>query len=327
MSYEPEPQVIERYGRVLVDFALGNGAGIKPGDTVLVMGAEETKPLFAEVCRAVWRSGGNVIQYMTLTQDERINLERDFYEVASDAQLDFFAGKLMRGMLDESDHLLYVAGSDYPRAMEAVDPQKMMRSQAAQMPMMAWRQEKEAAGLLHWTIGLWGTAGMAAEAGLSVEQYWQQIIQACFLDDSDPIARWRETQAEIARYREWLNSLAIEHLHVEAEGTDLWLTIGSKRRWIGGGGRNIPSFEIFTCPDWRGTEGHISFSEPLYSHGKIASGIRLEFKEGLVSCHRRGEPGADRADRRRAGRQPRRRVLTDRQAAVAHRALHGQHAL
>ena len=283
MSYEPDPQVLERYGRVLVDFALGNGAGIKPGDTVLVMGAEETKPLFAEVCRAVWRSGGNVIEHLTLTQDERINLERDFYELAEDAQLDFFAAKLMRGMLDQSDHLLYIAGEQDPRAMADVDPQKMMRHQAAQMPMMGWRQEKEAAGLLHWTIGLWGTAGMAAEAGLSLEQYWEQIIRACFLDDSDPIVRWRETQAEITRYREWLNSLAIERLHVEAEGTDLWLTVGSKRRWIGGGGRNIPSFEIFTCPDWRGTQGHISFSEPLYSHGKVARGIRLEFKDGLVS--------------------------------------------
>ena len=283
MSYEPDPQVLERYGRVLVDFALGNGAGIKPGDTVLVMGAEETKPLFAEVCRAVWRSGGNVIEHLTLTQDERINLERDFYELAEDAQLDFFAAKLMRGMLDQSDHLLYIAGEQDPRAMADVDPQKMMRHQAAQMPMMGWRQEKEAAGLLHWTIGLWGTAGMAAEAGLSLEQYWEQIIRACFLDDSDPIVRWRETQAEITRYREWLNSLAIERLHVEAEGTDLWLTIGSKRRWLGGGGRNIPSFEIFTCPDWRGTQGHISFSEPLYSHGKVARGIRLEFKDGLVS--------------------------------------------
>ena len=283
MSYEPDPQVLERYGRVLVDFALGNGAGIKPGDTVLVMGAEETKPLFAEVCRAVWRSGGNVIQHLTLTQDERINLERDFYELAEDAQLDFFAAKLMRGMLDQSDHLLYIAGEQDPRAMADVDPQKMMRHQAAQMPMMGWRQEKEAAGLLHWTIGLWGTAGMAAEAELSLEQYWEQIIRACFLDDSDPIVRWRETQAEITRYREWLNSLAIERLHVEAEGTDLWLTIGSKRRWLGGGGRNIPSFEIFTCPDWRGTQGHISFSEPLYSHGKVARGIRLEFKDGLVS--------------------------------------------
>ncbi len=283
MSYEPDPQVLERYGRVLVDFALGNGTGIKSGDTVLVMGAEETKPLFAEVCRAVWRSGGNVIQYLTLTQDERINLERDFYELAEDAQLDFFAEKYMRGLIDQADHLLHIAGEEDPRAMADVDPQKMMRHQAAQMPMMGWRQEKEAAGLLHWTIGLWGTAGMAAEAGLSLEQYWEQIIRACFLDDSDPIVRWRETQAEITRYRAWLNSLAIERLHVEAEGTDLWLTIGSKRRWLGGGGRNIPSFEIFTCPDWRGTQGHISFSEPLYSHGKVARGIRLEFKDGLVS--------------------------------------------
>jgi aminopeptidase len=291
MSYQPDPQVLERYGRVLVDFALGNGTGIKPGDTVLITGAEETKPLFAEACRAVWRSGGNVIQLLATTKDAQLNLERDFYALAGEAQLDFFAEKVMRGLIDQCDHLLHIGGEDDPRAMADVDPGKMMRHQSAQMPMVAWQQEKEAAGLLHWTIGLWGTAGMAAEAGLSLEQYWQQIIRACFLDDSDPIARWREAQADIARYREWLNALPIERLHVEAEGTDLWLTIGQRRRWVSGSGRNIPSFEIFTSPDWRGTTGHISFSEPLYSHGKIARGIRLEFKDGLVSSATAEENG------------------------------------
>ncbi|MDA8068197.1 MAG: aminopeptidase [Actinomycetota bacterium] len=284
MSYEPSPEILERYGRVLVDFALGNGEGIKAGDTVLVIGAEETKPLFAEVCRAVWRSGGNVIKEFTPTQDERINLERDFYELAGDAQLDFFAEKMMRGLIDEIDHYIYLAGEDHPRTMQDVDPQKMIRHQAAGMPWVAWHQEKEAAGRLHWTIGLWGTAGLAAEAGLTLEQYWEQITHACFLDDPDPIARWRTAQAEIGRYRDWLNSLDIDRLHVEAEGTDLWLTIGEQRQWIGGGGRNIPSFEIFTSPDWRGTSGQISFSEPLYSHGKIARGVRLEFRNGLVTA-------------------------------------------
>ncbi|MGH2861283.1 MAG: aminopeptidase [Solirubrobacteraceae bacterium] len=284
MSYEPSQDMIERYARLLVDFALGDGNGIKPGDTVLVAGSEETKPLFAECCRAVWRSGGNVIQQLDITEDERFNLQRDFYELASDAQLDHFPAKYRRGLVDELDHMLWIDGTDHPQAMKGVDPQKMMRRQATLMPALAWRQQKEAAGLLHWTIGLWGTEAMAAEAGLTIEQYWEQITRACFLDDPDPIARWRETLKAIHRYRDWLNSLPIERLHLEAEEIDLWMTVGEKRRWIGGGGRNIPSFEIFTSPDWRGTNGHVKFSEPLFSHGMIARGVRLEFEDGIVTA-------------------------------------------
>lgn len=283
MSYEPSQEIVERYGRLLVDFALGDGQGIKPGDTVLVAGSEETKPLFAECCRAVWRSGGNVIQQLEITRDERFNLQRDFYELASDAQLDFFPAKYRRGQIDEIDHLLYIDGTDFPQAMKGVDAQKMLRRQAAYMPYLGWRQEKEAAGRLHWTIGLWGTEAMAAEAGSTIDQYWEQIISACFLDDQDPIARWRETLDAIHGYRDWLNSLPIDRLHVEAEDIDLWLTVGEKRRWIGGSGRNIPSFEIFTSPDWRGTNGHVKFSEPLFSHGMIARGVRLEFEDGIVT--------------------------------------------
>jgi aminopeptidase len=283
MSYEPNQEIIERYARVLVDFALADGAGIKTGDTVRVVGAEETKPLMAEVCKAVWRSGGNVLAELHPTQDERFNMERTFYELASDAQLDYFPAKYRRGMLDEIDHQVYIAGTDFPQAMQGVDPEKMMRRQAAFMPLIGWQQAKEAAGLFHWTIGLWGTEAMAAEAGLSVEAYWEQIIKACFLDDPDPIARWHETIEAIHHYRDWLNSLPIERLHVKAQDTDLWLTLGEHRRWIGGGGRNIPSFEIFTSPDWRGTNGHIKFSEPLYTHGTLVEGIRLEFKDGLVA--------------------------------------------
>ncbi|MGH2851844.1 MAG: aminopeptidase, partial [Solirubrobacteraceae bacterium] len=47
-------------------------------------------------------------------------------------------------------------------------------------------------------------------------------------------------------------------------------------------GRNIPSFEIFTSPDWRGTEGWIAFNQPLYRYGNLVRGIRLEFVEGRV---------------------------------------------
>ena len=283
MSYEPSQEIVERYARLLVDFALGEGEGIEPGHTVRVVGAEETKPLFVEVCRAVWRSGGNVIYQMEPTQDERFNLARDFYEIATEAQLDHFPESYRRGIMDQTDHSIVIEGNNNPQALKDVDPQRIMRRRASLMPVIEWQQEKEAAGLLHWTIGLWGTEAMAAEAGLTLEQYWEQIIKACFLDDPDPIARWHETLDAIHRHRDWLNSLPIDRLHVEADEIDLWMSMGERRRWCGGSGKNIPSFEIFTSPDWRGTNGHVRFSEPLYTHGKIARGVRLEFKDGLVT--------------------------------------------
>jgi aminopeptidase len=58
--------------------------------------------------------------------------------------------------------------------------------------------------------------------------------------------------------------------------------VGAKRRWLGGRGRNIPSFEIFTSPDWRGTEGWIYCNQPLYRYGNLVRGIRLRFSAGRV---------------------------------------------
>jgi aminopeptidase len=130
---------------------------------------------------------------------------------------------------------------------------------------------------------------MAAEAQLPIEQYWDQIIAACYLDEPDPPARWREVDAQISEQCRFLNGLEIDRLHVEGDDADLWLTLGERRKWIGGGGRNIPSFEVFTTPDWRGTEGRIRFSEPLYIYGSLIKGVELEFRDGRVSSARADE--------------------------------------
>ncbi len=61
------------------------------------------------------------------------------------------------------------------------------------------------------------------------------------------------------------------------------MSVGEQRRWLGGRGRNIPSFELFTSPDWRGTEGWIYCNQPLYRYGNLVKGIRLAFVDGLVS--------------------------------------------
>jgi aminopeptidase len=282
MSFRPSQQVLERYADVLVNFALGSGEGIKPGEVVRIAASESAKPLYVELHRAVWAAGGHALGHYMPDEDGEFNLARDFYRLAGDEQLDFFAALQMRGLIDQTDHWVSVISDADMHALEGVEPALIMRKGRAMKPAIDWRVEKENAGRLTWTLGLYGTPAMAAEAGMSEEEYWEQITGACFLDEEDPKARWREVAAQITDYVERLNALPIERLHVLGEDVDLTIALGERRRWVGGSGRNIPSFEIFTSPDWRGTEGWIAFNQPLYRYGNMVRGVRLEFAGGRV---------------------------------------------
>jgi len=282
MSFTPPQQVLERYADVLVNFALGGGAGVKAGDVVRIVAREAARPLYVELHRAVWRAGAHAIGAYLTDDDGDHNLTREFYELAGDAQLEFLAATYMRGLVDQIDHQVSVLSDSDMRALEGIDPARIMRHGRAQKPVLDWRTEKENAGRFSWTLGLYGTPAMAAEAGLSEREYWEQIINACFLDEPDPIARWREVAGSLGEFVERLNALPIDRLHVRGEDVDLRLTLGEARKWVGGSGRNIPSFEIFTSPDWRGTEGWIAFNQPLYRYGNLIRGVRLEFVDGRV---------------------------------------------
>jgi aminopeptidase len=283
MTYTPPDEILERYAAVLVGFALGGGRGVQPGETVRVTAPESAKPLYAALHRAVWRAGAHAIGSYQPDDDQITNLSRDFYELASDQQLDHFPARQMRGLVDEMDHQVSVIAESDPHALDSVEPSKIMRRGETMRPLLDWRGEKENAGRFSWTLGLYGTSAMAAEAGMDLAEYWEQIIHACFLDKEDPLSHWREVGQRLDETRERLDALDIERLHVQGEDVDLWVSLGEQRRWLGGRGRNIPSFEIFTSPDWRGTEGWIYCNQPLYRYGNMVKGVRLEFHEGRVT--------------------------------------------
>jgi aminopeptidase len=283
VAYTPPPEILDRYASVLVDFALGGGDGVQPGEVVRVVAPESAKPLYAALNRAVWRAGAHAIGSYQPDDDPEVNLARDFYELASEQQLDYFPGSYMRGLVDQIDHQVTVIAPGDPRSLDTVDPARIMRRGEAMRTLLDWRNEKENAGRFTWTLGLYGTPGMAAEAGMDVEEYWEQIVHACFLDSEQPLERWREVGERLEQTREWLDGLDIERVHVEGEDADLWVSIGEQRRWLGGRGRNIPSFELFTSPDWRGTEGWIYCNQPLYRYGNLVKGIRLTFADGRVT--------------------------------------------
>ena len=88
---------------------------------------------------------------------------------------------------------------------------------------------------------------------------------------------------DAGRIKRWLNRLDVKHYHIQSAGTDLEITPGRQRRWIGISGHNIPSFELFLSPDWRGTRGVYYADQPSFRSGNYVKGVRLEFTKGKVS--------------------------------------------
>lgn len=278
MSYAPSDDILEKYAAILIQFALGGGKGIAKREVVFLQVPECAKPILIHLRRSVLRSGGfPIIQYLP------DNIARDFFDYANDEQLAFFPDKYLRGKVDQMDHVVHIIAETNKHELEGVDPKKLMIAQEAMKPYKDWRDEKENAGKLTWTLALYGTDAMAKEANMSIEEYWEQIIKACFLDASDPITTWKTTMAEIERVKHALNALSIESLHIEAPDTNLTIKLGKYRQWMGGSGRNIPSFEVFISPDWRGTEGRIRFTEPLYVYGNLINNVYMEFTNGVVT--------------------------------------------
>ena len=190
--------------------------------------------------------------------------------------------KYYRGLVDQTDHMLAIIAETDKQALKGIDSSKMMKRGKAMKPFQDWRMEKENRGELSWTLAAYGTKAAATEAEMELEKYWQEIIKSCYLDADDPVAEWEGIYEKIDGIIEALNNLDIDTIHVEAEHIDLHIKIGEKRQWRGGGGSNIPSYEIFTSPDWRGTEGTITFTEPLYRYGNLIEGVKLTFENGKV---------------------------------------------
>lgn len=283
-QYTPPQKILDRYARLMVRFALREGKGIKKGDVVYLVGSEVTKPLFLAIRNEILDAGGHVISNFIPDDTPELNFGRDFYEHASKAQLEFFPEKYMKGLIDTADHLLYIIADVNKEALQGIDPKKIMMKNAAMKPYMKWRQKKEAAGKFSWTLCLYGTDQSAEVVGLTPKAYWDQIIKACYLDEEEPVRKWRSLYKDLEKYRQKINKITekTEKFHISGKDADLWITPGEGRQWLAGRGANVPSFEIFTSPDWRGTNGWIYFNHPLYRYGNIMKGIRLEFKDGRV---------------------------------------------
>jgi aminopeptidase len=125
---------------------------------------------------------------------------------------------------------------------------------------------------------------------MGTAEFGEFVRRALFLDRDDPAGAWAELRAFQTGLIERL--ARADELRIEAEGTDLRLSVAG-RTWVNSDGRrNMPSGEVFTGPVEDSAEGRIRYTVPSAPGGVDVAGIELELRAGRVVAAR-AERGGD----------------------------------
>ena len=190
---------------------------------------------------------------------------------------------------------LHIVSSD-PDGMKGVNQEKLAKASKIRYPIIKPYSDRMN-NRYQWCIAAVPGAAWAKKVfpGLSksqaIEKLWEAIIKASRADE-DPIAAWKEHNADLKRRYEYLNALEIESLHyTSSNGTDLHVGLIPNSVFRGGGDTslvgnyynpNIPSEEVFTSPKKGEAEGVVYATLPLSYQGELIENFWLRFEDGKV---------------------------------------------
>ncbi|MGB8424199.1 MAG: aminopeptidase, partial [Desulfobacterales bacterium] len=271
-------QELKGYAEVLLwGLRTARRGKFRRNDTVAIRYHLPARPLAEILYDKLLRMGLNPLPRAMETP----RMEKSFFSHATPSQLAFVpAGEeSLQQHLNGSIHLYAPESITH---LSDIDPRKIGRAAVARKYLRDILNRREEQGQYSWTLCLFPTTALARHARMSLKAYARQIAAACFLEKSDPVKAWQDVYHKIRTIKKRLDRLAVERLHIESANIDLTITLGEKRKWLGLSGRNIPSYEIFTSPDWRGTRGVYFADQPSFRSGNLVAGVRLEFSKGAV---------------------------------------------
>jgi len=269
---------LEKYADVLLwGLKTARATHFRKGNIVLLQYDLAALPLAEILFERLIDLELNPIQRMAMTSC----MEKSFYTKANTQQLTFISPG-DKPTYKKLDGRIFLRAPDSLTHLASVDPQNIAQAVVARKPLRELMDRREEKKLHGWTLCLLPTPELAAQAQLSMEEYTAQIVKACYLDHENPVSKWQEIYGEITVIKQWLDAMDVKYFHVDSEHIDLDISPGESRRWLGVSGHNIPSFELFLSPDWRGTEGVFYANQPSYRHGNYVAGVRLFFEQGHV---------------------------------------------
>jgi aminopeptidase len=261
---------IEKWAVVLTGYCVD----VQPGQTVAISGGVAAEPLLRAIYARVVERGG----YPVLVP-EISGLSSVLIANGNDDQLAFI-GPFESFDRTTADCSIHVIAETNTRNASGVDPIRSAAFAKARSELRQIAMQRAATGERRWNLTLYPTDAYAQDAEMSTDDYREFIMEACKLNDPDPVAAWVAMRDDQAGIVDWLTPR--KEFRLITPGTDFRCSIEG-RTWINSDGkRNFPSGEVFTGPVEDSAEGEVRFSFPVVTQGREISDIRLRFEAGKV---------------------------------------------
>ena len=279
----------------LAEVAIQVGLQLQRGQDLVMTAPVAAMPLVRLITKHAYKAGAGLVT--TLYSDEDTTLSR--YAYAPDESFDRASDWLFDGMAKAfagGAARLAISG-DNPMMLSAQDPAKVARANKANSIAYKPALEKISNFDINWNIVSYPNPSWAKlvfpndPEDVAVEKLANAIFAASRVDVADPVAAWKEHNANLARRSAWLNGERFAALHFTGPGTDLTVGLADGHLWCGGASEakngvtcnpNIPTEEVFTTPHALRVEGHVSSTKPLSHQGTLIDNIQVRFEGGRI---------------------------------------------
>ena len=278
------------YVPALAKLAVGVGANVAPGQTLILGSSLGQEELTRAITAAAYDAGAHQVEVHYA--DPYVNLAR--LEHAPDESLGEvipWVRQRPRDLAELRGAMIMLSGPTAPGLLDAVDPARIGRDTVA---LVEWL-EVLAERAVNWSIvpgpnPAWAKLvypDLDGEGALA--RLWAEIAHICRLDEQDPVAAWWKRSQELTDAAARLDAVELDALHFAGPGTDLKIGLLPSVHWNGGAFRtawgldhipNLPTEEVFTSPDPERTEGFVTSTKPLLISGRAVEGLRVRFEGG-----------------------------------------------
>lgn len=182
--------------------------------------------------------------------------------------------------------------SEFPHVMDDIDPEKITKAKYVKRTTREEFRQKEITYQIPWCIAalpneIWANDLFDNDPD-AYKKLEDSIYKVCMVDTDDPIESWNDYLREANKTVKKLNDLKITTLNYHNSlGTDLTIEMPKNHIWVSAandktGLVNMPSYEIFSSPNYLKTNGIVYSSRPLIYGGAVIDDFFVEFKDGKV---------------------------------------------
>lgn len=292
-------QKLRNYAELLVRV----GMNVQAGQLVVITAEVCHRDLAYLAAEFAYRQGAKLVTLDLI--EPRLSRLRIMESSAPDlAYVPSYLVAKFKEIVDEGAATLRILGSEFPDSLSDLDPKRVNTVQLHYRTAIKYfYDEGIGRSRVRWSLGAAPTEAWARKVfpelsgAEAVDALWESIFSIVRADRPDFLDAWKTHNESLKRRAESLNSLNIRTLHFTGPGTDLSVLLSPKALFRGGGDStpdgcsfepNIPTEEVYTTPDWRGTQGKFSATRPFFINGKLIEGLEGTFVDGdLVEFHAR----------------------------------------